>query len=88
MGHRNCMASKCYRGYQYIVGADQLCRLINTFYSKYEYEKTDGPFAMTADRPSKPVDVALVTEALGQLQGLPATTILERVRKNLHNLLL
>ncbi|MBU1386903.1 MAG: TatD family hydrolase [Proteobacteria bacterium] len=49
--------------------------------------ETDGPFTRTADRPSKPADVALVIEALGELKSLPTTTILERVRKNLHNLL-
>lgn len=49
--------------------------------------ETDGPFTKTADRPSKPVDVALVVERLGRMQGKPATAIRESVRENLRNLL-
>lgn len=49
--------------------------------------ETDGPFTKTVDRPTKPADVALVVEALGQRQGLSATTIADRVQENLRNLL-
>lgn len=49
--------------------------------------ETDGPFTKTAERPSKPVDVAVVVEALGQLHGLPAATLAATVRNNLRILL-
>lgn len=49
--------------------------------------ETDGPFTKTAERPSKPVDVALVVDALGQTLGLSSTTIIEKIRENLRNLL-
>ncbi|MBI5847231.1 MAG: TatD family hydrolase [Nitrospirae bacterium] len=49
--------------------------------------ETDGPFTTTAGRNSKPADVAAVVETLGQMLGLPAITIVERIRENLHKLL-
>lgn len=49
--------------------------------------ETDGPFTKTAERPSKPVDVAVVVEALGQLHGLPAATLAATIRSNLRSLL-
>ncbi len=49
--------------------------------------ETDGPFTKTAERPSKPADVALVVDALGQVLGLSAMTIIDKIRENLRNLL-
>lgn len=49
--------------------------------------ETDGPFTRTAGQPSKPVDVSFVVESLGRMQGTPATAIMERIQKNLRNLL-
>lgn len=49
--------------------------------------ETDGPFTKTAERPSKPADVAVVVEALGRLYGISPSTIAATVRNNLRNLL-
>lgn len=49
--------------------------------------ETDGPFTKTADRPTKPADVARTVEVLGQLCGLAATTTRLKIRENLRNLL-
>lgn len=49
--------------------------------------ETDGPFTKTADRPTKPADVALTVEVLGRLRGVAATTTRLRIRENLRNLL-
>lgn len=49
--------------------------------------ETDGPFTKTAERSSKPADVAVVVEALGHLHGLSAETLAATVRSNLRKLL-
>ncbi|MBU1235411.1 MAG: TatD family hydrolase [Gammaproteobacteria bacterium] len=49
--------------------------------------ETDGPFTKTAERPSKPVDVAVVVEALGRLHAMSARTFATTVRSNLRRLL-
>ena len=49
--------------------------------------ETDGPFTKTAERPSKPADVAVVVEALGRLHRMSAVTLAETVRSNLRSLL-
>ena len=49
--------------------------------------ETDGPFTKTADRPSKPVDVAVVVEALSRLHGVSSSTLAATVRNNLRSLL-
>lgn len=49
--------------------------------------ETDGPFTKTAERPSRPTDVAVVVEALGRLHGMSASTLAGKVRSNLRSLL-
>nr|WP_306824188.1 Qat anti-phage system TatD family nuclease QatD [Acidithiobacillus ferrooxidans] len=49
--------------------------------------ETDGPFTKTAERPSKPADVAVVLESLGRLHGMSASTLAATVRSNLRSLL-
>lgn len=49
--------------------------------------ETDGPFTKTAERPSKPADVAAVVEALGRLHGMSASTVAATIRSNLRSLL-
>jgi len=49
--------------------------------------ETDGPFTKTAERPSKPADVAVVVEALGRLHCVDASTLAATVRRNMRNLL-
>jgi TatD DNase family protein len=49
--------------------------------------ETDGPFTKTAERPSKPADVAVVVEALSRLHAMSATSFATTVRSNLRNLL-
>lgn len=49
--------------------------------------ETDGPFTKTGERPSKPADVALMTQALGLLYGMSALDLAKTVRENLRNLL-
>ncbi|MDV6344342.1 Qat anti-phage system TatD family nuclease QatD [Nitrosomonas sp. Is37] len=48
--------------------------------------ETDGPFTRTDDRHSKPSDVALVVEELGQLHQVSAEQIATTVRDNLRSL--
>ncbi len=48
--------------------------------------ETDGPFTKTAERPSKPGDVAVVVETLSRLHAMPATTFATTVRSNLRSL--
>lgn len=61
-----------------MVGAIPLDRLLT---------ETDGPFTKTAERPSKPADVAVVVEALGRLHGMSTVTLAATVRSNLRSLL-
>jgi TatD DNase family protein len=61
-----------------MVGAIPLDRLLT---------ETDGPFTKTAERSSKPADVAVVVEALGRLHGVSAATLAATVRSNLRSLL-
>lgn len=49
--------------------------------------ETDGPFTKTAERPSKPADVAVVVEALSRLHAMSAPTFATTVRSNLRSLL-
>lgn len=49
--------------------------------------ETDGPFTKTGERASKPVDVALVVEALGRSRGLTSAEVASTVRGNLRRLL-
>jgi TatD DNase family protein len=49
--------------------------------------ETDGPFTKTAERPSKPADVAVVVEALGRLHSLSTSELAATVRSNLRSLL-
>ena len=49
--------------------------------------ETDGPFTKTAERPSKPADVAVVVEALSRLHAMSATSFATTVRSNLRSLL-
>lgn len=49
--------------------------------------ETDGPFTKTADRPSKPVDVAIVVEALSRLHSVSTSALAATVRNNLRSLL-
>ncbi|MCY1548740.1 hydrolase, TatD family [compost metagenome] len=49
--------------------------------------ETDGPFTHTGERPSQPVDVAVVVEGLGRLHGLPAVDVARVVRDNLRMML-
>lgn len=49
--------------------------------------ETDGPFTMTSDHPSKPSDVIFASKALGRIKGLPTTTLVDRIRENLTNLI-
>lgn len=49
--------------------------------------ETDGPFTRTGERPSQPVDVAVVVEGLGRLHGLPEGEVARVVRGNLRALL-
>ena len=45
--------------------------------------ETDGPFTRTGERPSQPVDVAIVVEALGRLRGMQAAEKADVIRGNL-----
>jgi len=49
--------------------------------------ETDGPFTRTGERPSQPVDVAIVVEALGRLRGMQAAEMADVIRGNLRALL-
>lgn len=49
--------------------------------------ETDGPFTRTGERPSLPVDVLAVVEALGRLHGLQAAHVAHMVQDNLRELL-
>ncbi len=49
--------------------------------------ETDGPFTKTADRPSKPADVAVVVESLSRIHGVAASALAATVRNNLRSLL-
>ena len=49
--------------------------------------ETDGPFTKTGERPSKPSDVLIVVEALGQLHGLSTIEVAEKIKANLRELL-
>jgi TatD DNase family protein len=49
--------------------------------------ETDGPFTKTAERPSVPVDVAVVVESLGRLHGMSAAAMAIAIRSNLRRLL-
>ena len=49
--------------------------------------ETDGPFTRTGKRPSQPVDVAVVVEALGRLRGMQAAEMADVIRGNLRALL-
>lgn len=49
--------------------------------------ETDGPFTKTEGRPSKPSDVAVIVEALGQLHNITAIASAAMVRNNLRSLL-
>lgn len=49
--------------------------------------ETDGPFTKTADRPSKPADVAIVVEALSRLHAMSTPAFAAMVRSNLRRLL-
>lgn len=49
--------------------------------------ETDGPFTMTAERPSKPEDVAVIVESLARLYGVSSSALAEAVRDNLRALL-
>lgn len=49
--------------------------------------ETDGPFTRTGERPSQPVDVAVVVEGLGRLHGQSAADVARIVRDNLRTLL-
>ncbi|WP_321882771.1 Qat anti-phage system TatD family nuclease QatD [Burkholderia cepacia] len=49
--------------------------------------ETDGPFTKTGSRPSKPADVAVVVEMLGNLHNVLPATIAATVRSNLRSLL-
>lgn len=49
--------------------------------------ETDGPFTKTGNRPATPADVALVVEVLAQELELPMSTVQEKIRKNLLELL-
>ena len=49
--------------------------------------ETDGLFTRTGERPSQPVDVAIVVEALGRLRGMQAAEMADVIRGNLRALL-
>lgn len=49
--------------------------------------ETDGPFTRTGERPSQPVDVAIVVEALSRLRGIQAAEMADVIRSNLRTLL-
>jgi TatD DNase family protein len=49
--------------------------------------ETDGPFTKTDERPSKPPDVRIVVEALGQLHRIAASEVAATIRANLRALL-
>ncbi len=49
--------------------------------------ETDGPFTRTGKRPSQPVDVAIVVEALSRLRGIQAAEMADVIRGNLRTLL-
>lgn len=49
--------------------------------------ETDGPFTRTGERPSQPVDVAIVVEALSRLRGMQAAEMADVIRGNLRALL-
>lgn len=49
--------------------------------------ETDGPFTKTGDRPSMPMDVAVVVEALGCLYEKSASELAATIRANLRQLL-
>lgn len=49
--------------------------------------ETDGPFTRTGKRPSQPVDVAIVVEALSRLRGIQAAEMADVIRGNLRALL-
>lgn len=49
--------------------------------------ETDGPFTRTGKRPSQPVDVAIVVEALSRLRGIQAAEMADVIRSNLRTLL-
>lgn len=49
--------------------------------------ETDGPFTKTANRATKPVDVALVVQALEQMHYLSSNTVAEHIQENLRNLM-
>ena len=49
--------------------------------------ETDGPFTKTLDRPSKPVDVALVVNAIARLHNISDAEVVVKIQKNIRNLL-
>jgi TatD DNase family protein len=49
--------------------------------------ETDGPFTTTAGQASKPIDVAIVVEALGNLHNISSLNLAATIRSNLRNLL-
>lgn len=49
--------------------------------------ETDGPFTKTAERPSKPADVAIVVEELSRLHAMSTPAFAAMVRRNLNRLL-
>ena len=65
-------------GHASMVAAIPLDRLLT---------ETDGPFTKTAERPSRPADVAVVVEALARFHEMSASTLAATVRGNLRNLL-
>ena len=70
-----------------MLGNERHASMIQTIPLDRMLTETDGPFTRIGDRPSRPVDVASVVEALGRLYGLPSNEITGLIRNNLRALL-